>query len=254
VATPIPPFPGWPPDARALIEQAAARHGGWERWQRLHTVHIQQEELGGPLPWAKGLHRTHPMPRHVEVHPHERRAVFLDYPRAGEAATFAAGDVRITSGDRLLREGQDHRRTFAGLRKYRRWDELDALYFFGYALVTYMSLPFLLGELRFVAACQQEDGGQRLRGVTVEFPAGFHTHCARQRFFFDDTGLLLRHDYRAEVIGAWANAAHYSSDYVAADGLLLARRRRVVATLFGRPTPLPVLHARFAGLAVSYAG
>ncbi len=247
------PFSGWPDEARSLIEKAARRHGGWDRYRTLRRIRIALLELGGPLPFIKGLHRAHPPPPCVEVSPHDWRAVFHDYPRPGEQGLFDRGDVRIiaTGQDgQVLREGKDHRRTFTGVRKLRRWDPLDALYFFGYALCTYQALPFVLAQTSFVSLRRVHDHGEELTGVFVDFSAELPSHSVRQGCYFDGTGLLRRHDYTADIVGRWANGAHYSGDYIDAGGLMVATRRWVVVTLLGRPTPIPVLHARFGEVTV----
>jgi hypothetical protein len=243
-------FSGWPDDARQLIEKAAAAHGGFALYERLRSVSLSLVELGGALPYVKGLGRTHPGPPRATVYPHERRAVFHDYPAAGQAGVFDGGDVRLEQDGELLRESRDHRRTFAGLRKLRRWDPLDALYFFGYALVTYLNLPFNLKDTTFVSLTTAGP----LRGVTVDFDPAFHTHCRRQTFYFDEAGLLRRHDYVAEIVGAWAHGAHFTDDYVSVSGLQLATRRRVFAAPFHLLTPIPVLRARFTDPSIALAG
>ena len=122
------------------------------------------------------------------------------------------------------------------------WGPLDALYFFGYALANYFSLPFLLASTRLVR--------MRPNGVVVDFPSGFDTHSRRQAFHFDRSGLLYRHDYTASVVGFWATGSHFSTDYADIDGLWLARRRRVRARLGRLATPIPVLHARLEDFSV----
>jgi hypothetical protein len=90
-------------------------------------------------------------------------------------------------------------------------------------------------------------GGLRVRAT---FPSSLHTHGPRQEFFFDAEGLLVRHDYTAEIVGRWARGAHFTSDYVEVDGLPFARERRVYARLGGVVTPLPALSARLEPLKV----
>ena len=90
-------------------------------------------------------------------------------------------------------------------------------------------------------------GGRALTGVEVELPASLHTHSRRQTFFFDDEGLLRRHDYVADIVGFWARGAHRWDDFVEVGGLPVARRRHVVARV-GRvetPAALIALHADF---------
>jgi hypothetical protein len=240
---------GWSPEARQVLERAAARHGGWERWRTLGTVRLEVAALGGPLPWAKGLGRTFPRPSTVEVTPRQGRTRFLDYPRAGLSGHFHAGDVSLVDDTTGAVEAasRDHRLTFAGLGAWRRWEPLDGLYFFGYALCTYLGLPFLLRGTRLVGTPRWRKGGVEHPGLSVEFPAGYHTHSPRQTFYFDPDGLLVRHDYVAEVVSGLARGAHFSGDHVEVDGLPFATRRWVVAAPFGRPSPVPVLEARLQG-------
>lgn len=198
--------------------------------------------LGGPLPRLEGLGRSFPVPGTLRVLPHAQRTEFLDYPAAGQLSVFERGRVAVPGPEPLV----EHRASFAGLRKYRRWSAQDAVYFFGYALTTYLSVPFLLASLR-TEERPWHAGGLRVR---ARFPRDFHTHGAVQEFFFDAAGLLVRHDYTAEVVGTWARGSHFSSDYVEVAGLPIARRRQVYARLGGVVTPLPVLSAQLEPLSV----
>ena len=179
-----------------------------------------------------------------ETFPHERTTIFHGYPDADHRGRFAGGDVRVERADdgRVVAESANHRRTFAGLRKYRRWSALDALYFFGYAVWHYHTLPFTLREAEVVRALPARGS---TTGVDVVFPADVHTHCRRQQFYFDATGRIVRHDYVAEIIGSWARGAHFWEDYGAVNGLLVARRRRIVARAGRLATTIPVLCIQF---------
>jgi hypothetical protein len=227
----------WPGDALAVLERAEKRHGGAARFARVASVRAHVEHLGGPLPRLKGLGKTWSPPTEAVVSPRARRVAFLGMA-AGEVI-FENGDMRLVGPDGGVTESRDHRpRMPRG-----RWSPVDAAYFFGYALVTYFSLPFLLRACGYIGRRRWRD----LDGLTVEFPPGFPTHSRVQSFFFDAEGLLRRHDYTADVVGKWATGAHFSDGYVEAGGLVFATGRRVVATVFGRPTPIPVLDARLGG-------
>jgi hypothetical protein len=144
-----------------------------------------------------------------------------------------------------------HRDSFRGLRKYRRWSPLDALYFFGYALTHYHALPFTLGQGECLGHRRARLGNEVLDGVDVRLPPSLHTHSEHQVFYFDSTGVLRRHDYVAEIIGGWARGAHFWEDYEEVEGLLVAKRRHVVAQLFGQPLPpFVALHAEFSSVEV----
>jgi hypothetical protein len=249
----LPDFePSWSGPARELLERAIERHGGWSIWQRLRSVTLGTRLLRGMLPNLKGNGRTFPLPPQVVVRPREMEAELVDYPTVGSRGFFSRGDVRLvdphgspTAHAPALRD------TFRGLRKYRRWSPLDALYFFGYALTHYHALPFALGEGQFLGYRRARLGNEVLEGVVVRFSPLLHTHCERQVFFFDSTGVLRRHDYVAEIVGGWARGAHFWEDYEEVEGLLVAKRRHVVARLFGQPLPpFVALHAEFSSVAV----
>jgi len=229
---------------RALLDRAAARHGGWDRWQRLESITLRVESLGGAIPRLKGLYRSFSPPSLLTVEPRRRRLVLHGYPTPERELVFDRGRV----GDGPL----DHRaRLMAHPRA--RWSPEDATYFFGYAMTHYLGLPFSLAEAEIVEH-RQRPGHPRPDRLTVRYAPDAHTHCGLERFHFDATGLLVRHDYHAEVLGPGAHGAHWSRDYVELDGLMIAQRREVYLRIGDWASPLPVLHARLAPLSVAYAG
>jgi hypothetical protein len=225
-------YDGWPAAAVELVERACARHGGWKRFESVTEISARVAFIGGALPIMKGRGHSYTTPNVVRVEPHSQVTIFVDWPDAGRMGRFERGDLSVTSASGAPQLSRAHRARMPLLR----WRPLDALYFFGYALANYWALPFLLATTRFVRASGS--------AVTVDFPEGFDTHSPRQSFHFDETGLLVRHDYTAHVVGWWAAGSHFSSDYVDADGLLLARNRDVRARLGSWSTPLPVLRGR----------
>jgi hypothetical protein len=225
-----------------LLELALRRHGGWGAWRAAGKIALAIERLDGLLPAMKGLGRTFPRPGRVELWPRESRVVFHDYPEPGGRGFYSAGEVRLVGARGEVVESARHRATFSGWRKYRRWSPLDALYFFGYAIAHYHSLPFTLVDGRPVAIVRARWGERLLHGLRVELPADLHTHCRTQAFFFDE-GLLRRHDYTAEIVGSLARGSHLWDDFAPAGGLPVARRRVVLARLGSRPVPVVALRA-----------
>ena len=183
------------------------------------------------------------------MRPHEQQTIFYGYPDAQHRGWFLNGDVMIeeVASHKPVAQSRNHRRTFTGPDKRRQWNPLDALYFFGYAMWHYHTLPFTLGRAQFLSLRQRAG----LACLDVAFPADIHTHSRRQRFFFDQDGRIVRHDYVAEVVSAWAMARHLWEDYERAGNLLIARRRRVFLRLFGYATPLEVLRVEFAGVSTT---
>jgi hypothetical protein len=234
----------WSGAPRALLEVAIRRHGGWDAWQKHRVVSLRLTSLSGLVPRSKGVGRTFPIPSRIEVRPRERSATFFDYPQPGGRGTYTDGALAlIDGGDVVVASDADPRPSFRGWRKLRRWRPIDALYFFGYALTHYHSLPFTLVDARPLALRPVRYQGRRLTGVEVELPSTLHTHSRRQTFYFEEDGLLRRHDYVADIVGFWARGAHFWSDYVTADGIQIARRRHVVARLGRRTLPFVALHA-----------
>jgi hypothetical protein len=233
-------FEGWTPEAIALVERAMTAHGGRDAWLGAAAVRLPFQRGSGSLLTLKGFGRTFPPPREFEVRPHERTTIFHDYPEADRRGIYHDGDVRIedVSGRTAAIESLRHGRTFAGTARWRRWSPLDALYFFGYALVHYHRVPFTLGDARLVRILRRDSEAE---GVDVVFPEDVETHCRRQQFYFGADGRIVRHDYIAEVVGAWASGAHFWERYSQSRGLLIARRRRVVWRIGRRPVPLSVL-------------
>ena len=246
--------PSWSGPAREVLERAVERHGGWSTWQRLQSVSLAPRLLRGMVPAVKGLGRTFSLPPRLVVRPREQETEFVDYPTAGSRGLYARGEVRLMDPRGVTAaHATAHRGTFRGLAKNRRWSLLDALYFFGYALVHYHSLPFTLGEGQCLGYHRTRLGKEVLEGVVVMLPPSLHTHSGRQVFYFDSTGVLRRHDYVAEIIGVWARGAHFWEDYEEAEGLLVAKRRHVVARLFRQSLPLVALHAEFSSVEVRLA-
>ncbi len=219
-------------DAENMVARAVDCYGGRARWERM-TLSLSPAKLHGLVPSIKGVGRTFTLPARVELVPARAEATFVDYPDPGKVGRFVAG--RVALGDAPLVE---HRQTFRGLRKWRRWSPLDALYFFGYALTHYHAVPFTLAE------AELRRWNPRRRALTVRFPPSVHTHCPVQTFTFDESGLIVRHDYVADIVSFMARGAHFWRGYTDASGFPFATHRRVVWRLGRLPTPLVALEAR----------
>ena len=246
-------FEGWTPDTTALVDRAIVAHGGQQQWQAARSIRLPFQSGSGPLLTRKGYRRTFPAPREFEVFPHQCTTIFHGYPDEFHRGCFREGNVRIERANDgvVTLESLDHRRTFDGLAKYRRWSALDTLFFFGYALWHYHVVPFTLGDAQLERVLTHRGTPA---GIDVVFPPGVHTHCRRQQFYFGADGRIVRHDYVAEVIGSWARASHFWEDYVRYGGLLVARRRRVVVRVGRYPTPLPVLCVQFGDPVIATQG
>ena len=226
-----------------MLEVAINRFGGEALWRRLDYVALDIQSISGPLPAIKGIGRTFPHFGRVWIFPKQFRAAFHD--REGSLlGSFESGKVGLGSKPPLT----DRRPSFNGRFKHRTWDAEDAIYFFGYALTIYLSIPFLLSSLP-IQTRPWKKGGFRVDAI---FPKQVHSHCREQSFYFDKSGLLVRHDYTADIIGRLASAAHFTYDYEEMDGLPIARQRRAVARFGELVTPIPVLLASIKPVEVGF--
>jgi hypothetical protein len=213
-----------------LLNEVLDAYGGAERWRSIRAIKARGR-LGGLLPkrfpGSKLANFT------VEVTVAEQRTVLHDFPQAGQRAVFDHGEARIeTCGGELIDVRTDPRSAFVGLSGFRRnlhWDPLDTTYFAGYAFWNYLTAPHLLTHDGVTVTdggpCQKS--GRRWRRLLATFPADINTHCRQQTFYVDTDGLIRRHDFLAEPVGTWANAALYCSRYRRIDGIVFPTRRRV---------------------------
>lgn len=229
----------------ALLVKAVAAHGGEAFWRGLSGLEAQLSAAGF-LFSAKGR----PVLRHARMWASatEPHFVFHDYLQPGWRGEWIGdAEVRIVGADgKVVSRRERPREAFRGLRRQFRWDELDFLYFGGYATWNYLVTPFLFLRPGFeFELLPPVDGPQgKIARLAAIFPPDIPTHSRRQVFYFDEQGLLIRLDYTAEVVGGWAHAAHLCEDYRDFGGLKAATKRRVWPILFGdRPMPFPNLVA-----------
>lgn len=227
------------------VEEIVRAHGGAELWRGLDAVEAVNSARGFLFTAKRrpALERVR-----MRAWTREPRFAFFDYPLPGQTAELiGTREVRITAaGGRVIAQRLDPRASFHGLRRLVRWDDLDFVYFAGYATWNYLTTPFLFLRTGFAfrpldPAPGDPPGTTRLH---VTFPDDVPTHSREQVFHFDAERLLRRIDYTAEVVGGWAHAAHFCEEYRTFDGLRVPTRRRVLPLLIGeRPLPGPTLVA-----------
>ena len=191
-----------------------------------------------------------PAMKHVRVRAStvEPQFSFFDFPKPGQTGELVGPDhVRILDADgNVVAERSDPRAAFRGLRRQVYWDDLDLIYFAGYATWNYFVTPFLFlrDGLAFESIEEVPAGNESWSGLRVTFPDDLPTHSKVQDFYFDEDRLLTRLDYTAEVVGGWARAAHSCAEYRDFDGIQAPTRRRVTPLFVGtNPSPWPTLVA-----------
>lgn len=197
-----------------FLDEVFEAHGGRELWTR--ATRVEARVSTGGLAFLAHFRGDPLANADVQIHLDEQRVRLDPYPHQGCVGHFDCRSDRVeiedlASGNR--RQRSSPRPPFFGLRRRIWWDDLDALYFCGYALWNYLSFPRLLLRLDLRELEPWREGGEPRRRLAARFPEDLSTHCREQVFHFDERHLLRRHDYTAEVIGGWAHAGHYCDDH-----------------------------------------
>jgi hypothetical protein len=211
----------------ALAQLAIDAHGGLDRWKEYRTLSAKLVNGGAlwPLKGQAGVLDDST----VTVGLTDQSASHRPFGGSDRKSRFGPSQVAIETDDGVvIEELNEPRDSFAGHAVETPWTRLQLAYFAGYAMWTYLNLPFVLTwpDVRSEELPQWEEEGERWRRLKVTFPDTIVTHSREQTLYFDQQGLLKRHDYDVEISGGSA-AAHYTGEYQAFSGLMFPTRRRV---------------------------
>lgn len=229
--------PSYPQD---LLTHVLRGHGGVEVWDRLDALRVRLT-VGGNLLAGKGI-----SPRGRELtctfSTRETYARLSPFPRVGQEGVFRGDSVQILEGSKVLGERKFPRGADGSVQVRHLWDNLDLLYFLGYALWNYAVTPFVFCWPGF--RCEEAIPFSPAKGVVwrtlkVSYPPHFPTHCQHQVFYIDERGLIMRLDYVAEVFGRWVTGAHYCLEHRPFDDIMFATHRVVYPRMWtGQPLRL----------------
>jgi hypothetical protein len=230
--------------ADELLELAMRAAGGRELFHQARQISVTLHGSGTAI----RSKRFGWIPGEIEVRcsTDEQRTTISPFPKQDQRGVFTGSEVRTESVEdgSVLSSRTDPRSKFPGGRRVLWWDDLDFLYFSGYAMWGYLLAPYSFlwkgVEAREIEPWQQ--GGETWRRLEVTYPEDSHVHCRQQIYYYDAQGRLRRNDYTAQVFGSFARSAHMCDEHKTFDGLSLPTRRRV----YGRrrnnkPRPLPTL-------------
>lgn len=229
-------------DGTELVDLAIAAHGGKLRWDEVSflTAHYR---LGGVI-WAiKGqVGVLSDVISQVTLHTQQfRNLMFIS---ADQQSVFEPDRVAIeTQTGQILDELIHPRKSFVGYRLETPWSKLQLIYFNGYAIWTYLTSPFsfILPGFKLIELETWAENGEIWRRLQVTFPSDIATHTATQIFYFNQDGLLKRHDYLVDIL-AGAPAVRYMSDYKTIQGLQIAFTHRIYSrNEDGSLQPEPIL-------------
>src|SRR5882757_3272642 len=212
-----------------LLRSVLNAHGGLDRWSQVTELGADVR-IGGAL-WGWKGYEGILADTHVTLDPHVQKLSLNPFGPPGRRSVFTPDRNAIETPDgKILAERRNPRSAFAGHGRETPWDELHAVYFSGYAMWNYLTTPFLFTRpgVEVTEIEPWHEHGEPWRRLAVRFPDYIATHAREQTFYYDQAGLLRRHDYDAEVLGK-PPATHYTYDHRVFGGFTFPTRRRVLA-------------------------
>jgi len=211
-----------------LLNLAVKAHGGIDRWKKFKAIKVAAS-ITGAIWWVKGQGNL--LEDVVLTAETQREHLTVDFPGQDKRANFEPNRIVIeTANGTLIESRDDPEMSFQGQQRETPWDEIDAAYFVGEALLTYLNTPFLYTHEGFVTeeipSIQVE--GETWRRLKVTFPDSVKSHTKEQISCFGPDGLLRRHDYTVDILGG-ATGLNYALDYRNVDGIIVPTKRRVYA-------------------------
>jgi hypothetical protein len=212
-----------------LLENAVAAHGGLDRWNQVTSISVDAS-ITGAFWHLKGKGDALADVR-LEVDT-TRERLTMDFVGQDKRSVFEPRRVEMQHADGALIEARDDpERSFDGHQFQTPWDDIHLAYFTGAALWTYLNTPFLYTRPGFVTEeiTPIEADGETWRRLKVTFPDDIKSHTRQQVSCFGPDGLLRRHDFTSDVLGAPTESQLYATDYRDVDGIIIAATRRAYA-------------------------
>jgi hypothetical protein len=225
-----------------LAKLAIDAHGGLARWNQF--TQISAHLLQGGVFW--GVKGKAGVLDDVSVTVDLRAEKVSHYPfgSSDRRSRFEPQRVALEDGSgKVLEELLQPRSSFQGHIFETPWSDLQLAYFAGCAMWTYLNTPFLLVmpgvESEEIEPWQE--AGETWRRLKVRFPADIATHSTEQALYFDQKGLLKRHDYHVEISGG-IGAVHYVSDIKEISGIVFPTKHKILGLQpDGHAAPAPLV-------------
>jgi hypothetical protein len=226
-----------------LLAKALTAHGGLDNWRRFSELTITAVNDG--VLWAiKQQPGYAQKPVRLAFDLLEEVTRHTDFIDTGFTTEVTPERVRIFSSDGVLEEERlDPRASFKGHTLETPWDRVQLAYFSGYAMWSYLTTPFLLADPDFVVgdAPSWFENGEEWHGLQVTFPERLAYHAKEQTFYFDESGLLRRHDYDVDIAKG-ARGAHYMLEYATIDRIKFPLHHVIrIPDASGKPMPEPII-------------
>jgi hypothetical protein len=210
-----------------LAKLAIDAHGGIDRWNRFTTfsAHLIQ---GGVFWGVKGKDSVLADVT-VTVDLRNDKVSHWPFGSPDRRSRFEPQRVAIeNSNGEVVDELLQPRSSFKGHAFETPWSDLQLAYFVGCAMWTYMNTPFFLArpDVESKEIDPWQEASETWRRLKVRFPSNIATHSTEQTLYFDQRGLLKRHDYDVEIAGG-TQAVHYVSDLTKFLGVVIPAKHRI---------------------------
>ena len=215
-----------------LVKATIEAHGGLEQWKQIRQISAAFGASGlgfkqrGPV--AEAFTR---MPMRATVDTHEQKTVLEPFIASGQRGIYAPYRAVVESLDGAPIEELDNPRdSLKDMVPGTPWSATQVLYFVGYSLWMYFTLPFSF--LADGVECEEVgpwvEEGETWRALKVTYPASYPSHSTEQIHYFDDKGLMRRQDYGVDVRQDLA-VAHYLEGHRKFHGFVFPTKRRIYA-------------------------
>ncbi len=208
-----------------LLDLAVAAHGGLDRWNQIGSITFDAS-ISGAFWHLKGQGDALKDVRlAVET---GRQQVTIVFAGQDKRSVFEPERVVVQRGNGTLIEArEDPERSFDGHQFQTPWDDVHLAYFVGEAQWTYLNMPFLATRPGFVTEeiASVEVAGETWRRLAVTFPDHIKSHSRQQVLCFGPDGLLRRHDFTIDLLGAVPSQLE-ATGYRDVDGIVFPTTRR----------------------------
>lgn len=217
-------------------QRAIDAYGGKELWQKFKYIEAEVSVKGLAF-----ILKRRPYFKHAKIKMEIARPFSVLTPIGKDkfiSGVLDGNDVRIENiKGEIISERKNARDFFPYGRRLFYWDDLDMAYFANYAFWNYFTLPNLLTDNR-IEWIEKENGV-----LFAIFPNSIPTHSTKQEFYFDtENGLLLQHNYTADIISKLAKAANVVKDHKKSENIIYPSSRIVTPqNRKGMPLKTPTL-------------
>lgn len=213
-----------------LVSTTIAAHGGLDAWQRVDRVTANFQASGvsftqrGPV--AEAFTQQ---PGRIAIDTRMQTMTLAPFVAPQQRGIYLPNRTVVESLDGTLLEAlDDPRGALAQLVPGTAWSAPQILYFLGYSLWMYLTLPynFLMDGVQYEEIAPLTENGETWRALKVTYPASFPSHSTEQIHYFDAHGMMRRQDYSVDVRQD-LSASHYIDGHREFDGFMFATERRI---------------------------